>query len=88
MSFQITVTISGPPGSGTSTVMREIELALSKAGVGTVMDCISPQPYSYYDDMLQGRRLDILAKRVRDNELEIELKERKLQPAIVDDLPF
>jgi uridine kinase len=90
----ITITIAGECGSGKTTIMREVQIALAKAGIKDVkVDCIDGKDYwiskVVQNDLIQGKKLDMLAHRVRLKELEIKIQEVNLnRHHHEDDVPF
>ena len=76
MKDEITITVSGSVGTGKTTILTEIAIALKKAGIRTLVRTEEDEVNSRYsNDSLQGRCLDVLAKRERKGKLEVKLIE-------------
>jgi len=85
----ITITVTGECASGKTTVIKEIRNALSKAGIKKIeVNALDPDPFEN-NDMLQGKRLDRLAERVRRGELHVCMREVQVNRSDhEDDIPF
>lgn len=76
MTDKIKISVSGPSKSGKTTVIQEIVDALAKAGIVDVRVVMRASGWRK-DYITQGKALDGLAERVRNEDVEISVIEEE-----------